>query len=129
MTRFLAACRYLLVIPVIGCVILTAGVVIMGVGRIFTGGVNIFVAGDFGPKASKILSLAVIEPPQNGQLMARVQHASQVLAGLVHARYNSAATSPRIRVRVMTVNGKNWVSPRERMTGHSKKLTEPKTMQ
>ena len=61
MTRFLAACRYLLVIPVIGCVILTAGVVIMGVGRIFTGGVNIFVAGDFGPKAAKILSLAVIE--------------------------------------------------------------------
>jgi len=29
MTRFLAACRFLLVIPVIGCVLLTAGVVII----------------------------------------------------------------------------------------------------
>ena len=60
-TRFLAACRYLLVIPVIGCVILTAAVCVMGMGRIFTGGEQILHAGDFGPKAAKALALAVIE--------------------------------------------------------------------
>ena len=38
MTRFLAACRHLLVIPVIGCVLLTAGTVIMGIIRIVTAG-------------------------------------------------------------------------------------------
>ena len=38
MTRFLAACRYLLIVPVIGCLILTAGTVIMGIVRIVTAG-------------------------------------------------------------------------------------------
>ena len=61
MTRFLAACRYLLVVPVIGCLFLTLGTVIMGIVRIITGGVNVVRAGDFGPKAAKILALAVIE--------------------------------------------------------------------
>jgi uncharacterized membrane protein YqhA len=61
LTRFLAACRYLLVIPVIGCVILTAAVSIMGVGRIFTGGEQILQAGDFSPKAAKAAALAVLE--------------------------------------------------------------------
>lgn len=58
--RFLVSCRLLLIIPVIGCVLLTAGVVIMGIGRIWTGGAVLF-AGDFSAKASKQLSLAVIE--------------------------------------------------------------------
>jgi len=58
--RFLAACRYLLVIPVLGCIVLTAGVVIMGIGRILTGS-QILFAGDFSAKASKTFSLAVIE--------------------------------------------------------------------
>ena len=61
MTRFLAACRFLLVIPVIGCVVLTAGVVLMGVGRIATAGATLLRAGDFSAKASKTMSLAVIE--------------------------------------------------------------------
>ena len=61
MTRFLAACRYLLVIPVIGCVILTAGVVIMGMGRIVTAGAMLLRSGDFSAKAAKTMSLAVIE--------------------------------------------------------------------
>ena len=61
MTRFLMACRFLLVIPVIGCVLLTAGVVIMGMGRIVTAGVKFVLAGDFGAKAAKTMSLAVIE--------------------------------------------------------------------
>jgi uncharacterized membrane protein YqhA len=61
MTRLLAVCRYLLIIPVIGCVILTAGTVIMGVGRIFTGTAKILSQGDFGPKASKTAALSVIE--------------------------------------------------------------------
>ena len=41
MARFLAACRFLLVIPVIGCVLLTAGVAIMGIGRILTAGAQL----------------------------------------------------------------------------------------
>ena len=61
MTRFLAACRFLLVVPVIGCVLLTAGVVIMGMGRIVTAGVQLVRAGDFSQKAAKTMSLAVIE--------------------------------------------------------------------
>lgn len=61
MARFLAACRFLLVIPVIGCVLLTAGVVIMGIGRIVTAGAQVLQSGDFSAKASKTMSLAVIE--------------------------------------------------------------------
>ena len=61
MARFLAACRFLLVIPVIGCVLLTAGAVIMGIGRIATAGAQLLRAGDFSAKASKTMSLAVIE--------------------------------------------------------------------
>ena len=61
MTRFLAACRYLLVLPVIGCVLLTTGVVLMGMGRILTAAVSLVRAGDFSAKAAKIMSLAVIE--------------------------------------------------------------------
>jgi uncharacterized membrane protein YqhA len=61
MTRFLAACRYLLIIPVIGCVILTAGTVIMGIVRIVTAGAKLVHAGDFSAKAAKIMALAVIE--------------------------------------------------------------------
>ena len=61
MTRFLAACRHLLVIPVIGCVLLTAGVVIMGMGRIVAVNVKFFQMGDFSAKAAKVMSLEVIE--------------------------------------------------------------------
>jgi uncharacterized membrane protein YqhA len=61
MTRFLAACRFLLVIPVIGCVLLTAGVVVMGMGRIITAGATLLRSGDFSAKAAKAMSLNVIE--------------------------------------------------------------------
>jgi uncharacterized membrane protein YqhA len=59
--RFLAACRFLLIIPVVGCVFLTLGVVLMGVGRILTAGVKVIQMGDFSAKAAKTMSLAVIE--------------------------------------------------------------------
>jgi uncharacterized membrane protein YqhA len=59
--RFLAACRFLLVIPVIGCVLLTAGVVLTGVARIVTDGIKFVQAGDFSAKAAKAMSLSVIE--------------------------------------------------------------------
>ncbi len=45
--RFLAACRFLLIIPVIGCVLLALGVVLMGLGRILTVGVKLVHMGDF----------------------------------------------------------------------------------
>jgi uncharacterized membrane protein YqhA len=61
MRRFLAACRFLLVLPVIGCTLLTAGVVIMGMGRIFSAGIALVRTGDFSAKAAKTMSLAVIE--------------------------------------------------------------------
>lgn len=61
MTRFLAVCRYLMLIPVIGCVLLTAGVVIMGMGRIVTAAVALARAGDFSAKAAKTMSLVIIE--------------------------------------------------------------------
>lgn len=61
MKRFLAYCRHLMFIPVIGCVLVTAGVVIMGMGRIVTAGVALARAGDFSAKAAKTLSLEVIE--------------------------------------------------------------------
>ena len=59
--RFLAASRFLLVVPVIGCVLLTLGVVVMGFGRIVTAGVKVVQAGDLSAKAAKTMSLAVIE--------------------------------------------------------------------
>ena len=58
--RFLAACRFLLVIPVIGCILLALGVVLMGIGRIFTAGTQLIQAGDTSSKAAKLMSLAVI---------------------------------------------------------------------
>jgi uncharacterized membrane protein YqhA len=61
MMRFLAACRYLMVLPVIGCVLLTAGAVSMGMGRIFVVGIQLIRAGDLSAKAAKEMSLAVIE--------------------------------------------------------------------
>jgi uncharacterized membrane protein YqhA len=61
MTRYLAACRYLLIIPVIGCILLTAGAVLMGIVRIVTAGAALLHAGDYSAKAAKIMALAVIE--------------------------------------------------------------------
>jgi uncharacterized membrane protein YqhA len=59
--KFLLASRYLLVIPVIGSVIMTAGAVIMGFGRIVTAVKRLQELGGFSPKASKLMSIAVIE--------------------------------------------------------------------
>ena len=59
--QFLAACRYLLVVPVIGCVLLTLGVVLMGAARIVTAGIKVVQAGDVSAKAAKTMSLVVIE--------------------------------------------------------------------
>ena len=61
MTGFLTKCRYILVVPVIGCVLLAVGVVIMGAGRIVTSAVDLIRVGDFSAKAAKTMSLAVIE--------------------------------------------------------------------
>jgi uncharacterized membrane protein YqhA len=61
MRKFLSACRYLLIIPVVGCLIMTAGVVIMGFGRIITSVKRVQELGGFSPKASKLVSVAVIE--------------------------------------------------------------------
>jgi len=59
--RMITACRFLMVIPVIGCLILTAGVVVMGFARIITGGIEVIEKGDASAKAAKVMSLSVIE--------------------------------------------------------------------
>jgi uncharacterized membrane protein YqhA len=59
--RFLVACRFLLIIPVVGSLLLTLGVVLMGLARIVTDGTKVVQAGDFSAKAAKALSLGVIE--------------------------------------------------------------------
>ena len=61
MTEFLAACRYILMIPVVGCVVLSAFTAIMGSVRIVTDTFAFLAAGDFTGKAAKKMSLAVIE--------------------------------------------------------------------
>ena len=61
MTGILAYCRYLLFVPVIGCIILTAAVVIMGIVRIFTAGANLLSTGDYSAKAAKTTAPAVTE--------------------------------------------------------------------
>ena len=59
--RFLVACRFLLVVPVAGCVLLTAGVVLMGIARVVSAGIQLVQRGDFSAKAAKMFSLEVIE--------------------------------------------------------------------
>ena len=61
MIRFLANCRFLMIIPVLGCVILTLAVVIMGFGRIVTMLIHHIGSGELTEKAAKKLSLVVIE--------------------------------------------------------------------
>jgi len=59
--RFLAACRFLLVVPVVGLAVVTLAVVLMGVARIVTAGQRMVETGDFSAKAAKLMSLEVIE--------------------------------------------------------------------
>ena len=57
----LTSCRFLLVIPVVGCVLLTVGAVVMGFGRILTASTALLRAGDFSDKTAKTVAVAVIE--------------------------------------------------------------------
>lgn len=61
MRRIITSFRHLLIIPVIGCLLLTAGVVVMGMGRIIIASYDIIEKGDFSPKASKATALGAIE--------------------------------------------------------------------
>jgi uncharacterized membrane protein YqhA len=61
MQKILVTARYLLILPVLGCILMTAGVVVVGVGRIISSVRRLIEYGIFSPKASKIVSLAVIE--------------------------------------------------------------------
>ena len=40
--KFLAGSRFLLIVPVIGCVLLSLGIVLMGFGRIITASIKFF---------------------------------------------------------------------------------------
>lgn len=59
--RFLSACRFLLAVPVLGCVLLTAGVVAVGFARIVGVTGEVLGAGDYSQAAAKSMALAVIE--------------------------------------------------------------------
>ena len=61
LTKLLAGGRYLMVVPVIGCLLLTLATVIMGFGRIITGAIRVINIGDFSAKAAKAAALGVIE--------------------------------------------------------------------
>ena len=61
MTRFLAACRLLLVVPVVGCVLLTAASVLMGFGRILAAGAELLSNPEITARSSKMIALVVIE--------------------------------------------------------------------
>lgn len=53
--------RHLMVIPVIGSLLLTVGVVGMGAALIFERAWNLFRNGELSPKAAKFMSVTVIE--------------------------------------------------------------------
>ena len=53
--------RYLLVIPVIGSLLLTTGVVVMAAGLIVDRAWHLFQNGDFSTKSAKLMSITVIE--------------------------------------------------------------------
>ena len=59
--RTLEAGRYLLILPVVGSLLLTAAVVIMGFGLILVRGWDSLTSLDFNEKVAKVLSLAVIQ--------------------------------------------------------------------
>ena len=61
MDKFLNACKNLIWLPVIGCIILTLGAAIMGFGRIITGMAIQFEKLDFSAKAGKLISIKIIE--------------------------------------------------------------------
>ena len=61
MEKFLNACRHLIWLPVIGCITLVLGAVIMGFGRIITGFIMHLSKMDFSAKAGKQLAIKVIE--------------------------------------------------------------------
>ena len=59
--RILNGGRYLLVLPIIGSLILTVAVLVMGVGLIVRRGWQLFREGEFSDIAAKSLSVTVIE--------------------------------------------------------------------
>jgi uncharacterized membrane protein YqhA len=61
MKNLLRSSRYLLIIPVIGSLLLTLGIVVMGIGRIVDSTIGIILKGNFSAKAAKLMSTAVIE--------------------------------------------------------------------
>jgi uncharacterized membrane protein YqhA len=61
MKRILISSRFLIGIPVICCLILTAGLVFLGAGRTITGMVFQLNKLDFSAKSAKYVSLAVVE--------------------------------------------------------------------
>ena len=61
MKNLLRKSRYLLIIPVIGSLLMTLGIMIMGIGRIIDSSIGIIMKGKFSAKAAKMMSTAVIE--------------------------------------------------------------------
>lgn len=59
--QLLEKSRYLLVLPVIGSLLLTVGVVVMGFGLILIQGWEMLQKAEFSPKAAKLLSVTVIQ--------------------------------------------------------------------
>jgi uncharacterized membrane protein YqhA len=101
MVKFLAACRYLLVVPVIGCIIMTAGAAVMGFGRIITAVKRLQELGGFSPKASKLVSIAVIEIIDLF-LVATIAYITAI--GLYTLFINKKKIELPIRIKINTLN-------------------------
>lgn len=61
MQKILSGCRYLLWGAVVGCLILTLGAIVMGLGRVVTGFMYNLSKLDFSPKAGKLIVIKIIE--------------------------------------------------------------------
>lgn len=59
--KLLVLARYLLVIPVIGSLLLTVGVVLMGAGLIVERACNLLMNGEFSMKSARLMSMTVIQ--------------------------------------------------------------------
>lgn len=61
LSKILSGCRFLLILPVIGSLLLMIGVVVMGFGVVVIQEWNLFSKGEFSAKDAKELTIIVIE--------------------------------------------------------------------
>jgi uncharacterized membrane protein YqhA len=99
--RVLLASRYLMVVPVVGSLLLTAGAVAMGLGGIVLRGQKLVLEGDFSLRAAKAFSVTVVETIDLF-LVAAVGYITAV--GLYRLFISNTEDHLLDRVRIETLN-------------------------